>query len=130
MKEIKGLDDMMGGAVTERFNAALKTCLKNIIDPNTDAQKARKVTLELTIKPSKDRTTADFNLLCKPTLAPPVAVTQSMVINRNDAGEVVAIQTGGSGSDQLPGQMDVDDVKQADAYTNVTPLVIGGRKSG
>lgn len=104
MKEIKSLDDMMGGAVTERFNAALKTCLKNIIDPNTDATKARKVTLELTIKPSKDRTSAEFNLLCKPTLAPPVAVTQSMILNRDDAGNVIALQTN---SDQLPGQLDV-----------------------
>ena len=127
MREIKGLDDMMGGAVTERFNAALKTCLKNIIDPNTDATKARKVTLELTIKPSKDRTTADFNLLCRPTLAPPVAVTQSMVINRNDAGEVVALQTA---ANQLPGQMDVEDMQAPAAGSNVTPLVIGGRKSG
>lgn len=127
MKEIKGLDDMMGGAVTERFNAALRTCLKNIIDPNTDATKARKVTLELTIKPSKDRTMADFNLLCKPTLAPPVAVTQSMVLSRNDAGDVTALQTV---PDQLPGQMDVDDALQSNAPSNVTPLVIGGRKTG
>ncbi len=126
MKEIKSLDDMMGGAVTERFNAALKTCLKNIIDPNTDATKARKVTLELTIKPSKDRASAEFNLLCKPTLAPPVAVTQSMVITRNDAGEVSALQTGAINGDQIPGQMDVDDVQPG----NVTPLVIGGRRSG
>ncbi len=130
MKVINGLDDMMNGAVTERFNAALRTALKNIIDPNTDATKARKVTLELTIKPSKDRTTADFNLLCKPTLAPPVAVTQSMVLNRNDAGEVVALQTGCSIGDQLPGQMDVDEVQDAGRPNNVTPLVIGGRKSG
>ena len=128
MKEIKGLDDMMGGAVLERFSAALKTVHKNIIDPNTDATKARKVTLDLTIKPSKDRTSAEFNLICKPTLAPPVAVTQSMVLNRNDAGEVVALQTGGSVGDQLPGQMDVEDVHQANGTNNVTPLVIGGRR--
>lgn len=104
MKEIKAIDDMMNGAVTERFLAALRTVLKNIIDPNTDPTKARKVTLELTIKPSKDRTTADFNLLCKPTLAPPVAVTQSMVLSRNDAGDVTALQTV---ADQLPGQLAV-----------------------
>ncbi len=130
MKEIKSLDDMMGGAVLERFAAALKTVLKNIIDPNTDATKARKVTLELTIKPSKDRASAEFNLLCKPTLAPPVAVTQSMMLNRNDAGEVVALQAGANIGDQLPGQMDVDEVQQANGTNNVTPLVIGGRRSG
>lgn len=104
LKEIKNLDDMMNGAVTERFNAALKTCLKNIIDPNTSATTKRKVTLEVTITPSKDRTSAEFSLLCKPTLAPPVAVTQSMVLNRDDAGNVVALQTS---SEQLPGQVDL-----------------------
>ena len=127
MRPINNVDDVMGGAATERFNAAMKTVLKNIIDPNTDATKPRKVTLELTIKPSKDRTTADSILICKTTLAPPIAVTQSMVISRNDAGEVTALQTS---PNQLPGQMDVDDLPQANAANNVTPLVIGGRKSG
>ena len=130
MKPINSMDDMKGGAVLERFSAALKTVLKNIIDPNTSATKARKVTLELTIKPSEDRTTANFELICKPTLAPPMSVKQSMVLSRNDAGDVVALQTGGGIGDQLPGQMDVEDVNQANGTNNVTPLVIGGRKSG
>lgn len=106
-RQIKTLNDMMGGAVTERFNAALKTVLANVFDPNTDATKKRKITIELTVSPSKDRSTAEFGLNLKTLLASPTAVNQTMMLNRDDSGNITATEIGA----QLPGQLDMDEVE-------------------
>lgn len=108
MRQIKNLNDMMGGAVTERFSATLKTVLANIADPNTDATRKRKIVLELTISPNKDRMTGDYSLSCKPTLAPLSPITATMMFERDDEGNVTATEIGG----QLPGQMDIDDIQK------------------
>lgn len=107
MRQIKNLNDMMGGAVTERFTAALKTVLANVFDPNTDPAKKRKITIDLTVSPSKDRSTADFALNVKTLLASPTAVNQTMMLNRDDSGNITATEIG----DQLPGEIDIDEVE-------------------
>ena len=106
-RPIKSIADMMGGAVTERFNATLKTVLENIADPNTDAKKKRKIILELTISPSKDRATGDFSLSCNPILAPLSPISATVMFDRDDQGNITATELGG----QLPGQMDIDDLE-------------------
>ena len=62
MKQIRSLDDLMGGAALERFRKALDEALKNVQDPNTDPKKTRSVKMTLTIKPDKDRKSAKFLL--------------------------------------------------------------------
>lgn len=106
MRPIKSIGDMMGGAVSERFNATLKTVLENIADPNTDATRKRKITLELTVAPSKDRATADFSMNVKAALAPLSPINQTVMINRDDLGNITATEIGG----EIPGQMDIDDI--------------------
>ena len=49
---LAGLQD---GAVEERFQVALGKVLDNIADPNTDAEKARRITITLTFAPDKER---------------------------------------------------------------------------
>ena len=104
MHPIKGLDDIMQGAVTERFAAALQSTLKNVCDVNTDAKRKRKITLTLTIAPNGQRTAADFTMDVKTALAPPVPVSTTVSIDRDDEGRVSATELQG----QVPGQLDMD----------------------
>ena len=54
------LEDFAGGAVAERIGSAIQRVYENIANPNMDAEKARKLTIELTFKPDKnDRTDVD-----------------------------------------------------------------------
>jgi hypothetical protein len=49
------LSDLAGGAVEERWQAELHKALENIEDPNTDARKAREITIKVTILPDETR---------------------------------------------------------------------------
>lgn len=105
MRPIDGIGEMMQGAVNERFKAAMRTVLANIADPNTDAKKKRKITITLTLAPSKDRTTAECTLEVHNNVAPPTPVSTTLAIGRDDYGNVSATDLNG----QLPGQTEVDD---------------------
>lgn len=52
------LATVAGGAAVELFDRELRIVLDNIQDPNTEAEAVRKVTLEVLIKPTKDRESA------------------------------------------------------------------------
>lgn len=123
MKPIRSLDDLMNGAALERFNRCLDEVLKNIQDQNTDAKKTRKITMTLTVKPDKSRNSAKFLLAVSPGLAPIEPYEVNVMLARDDKGNTSAAEFG----NEIPGQMDVEDVQQGG---NVTPLVIGGRRSG
>lgn len=45
------IQNLYGGGAVERLHGALQEALQNILDPNTPAKKARKVKLEISIKP-------------------------------------------------------------------------------
>ena len=56
------IQSFAGGAVAEQISAAMQRVYENIADPNTVQDKARKLTIELTFKPSKsDRTDVDVS---------------------------------------------------------------------
>ncbi len=100
---IKSLDLLMSGAVSERFGDELSRALENILDPNTDPKKPRKITLTVTIKPNKDRNVADFAVEAKSSLAAPVPVATSVYIGKDKHGNVVAEEV----TDEIPGQMNI-----------------------
>lgn len=52
------LETVAGGAAVELFNAELEKVLQNIHDPNTDEKMVRVVRLEVRIKPTPDRESA------------------------------------------------------------------------
>lgn len=65
------LEDFAGGAVAERIGSAIQRVYENIANPNMDAEKARKLTIELTFKPDKnDRTDVDVTAIVKTSLQP------------------------------------------------------------
>ena len=103
MKEITNLDQLMNGALTERFNSEIKKVWKNVLDPNTDPKAKRKLTMTITLKPNANRDAADMEADVTVKLAPPVAIQQTVYVHQNDDGSIHAMENNG----QLPGQVDM-----------------------
>ena len=103
-RNIKKLDDLMEGALTSRFNRCFDELLRNVFDPNTDPEKKRKIILTVTVQPNKDRTSASFSTDIKTVTAPPITLSQMVLIARDDDGNVVAQEV----TTQVPGQIGMD----------------------
>lgn len=100
---ISSLDKLMSGAVSERFNDELQKVLENVLDPNTDPKKKRKVTLNVTIAPNEKRDIADFSVEAKSTLAPPIPVSTAVYIGKTSDGDIVAEEV----TKELPGTVNM-----------------------
>ncbi|MFD1777045.1 replication terminator protein [Paenibacillus rhizophilus] len=83
------LDNLAGGAVSERLNIELKKAADNIMDPNTDWKKARKVTMTITLKPDEERDIALVSIDTKTVLAPAHGVATKLVFGKDNAGQAV-----------------------------------------
>ena len=87
---INSLDNLMSGAVSERFNDELQKVLQNVLDPNTDPKKKRKLQFVVTVAPNEKRDAAEFSVDVKASLAPPVPVSTSVYIGKTNDGDVIA----------------------------------------
>ncbi|GMQ58945.1 hypothetical protein AN1V17_33420 [Vallitalea sediminicola] len=95
---------MAQGALVEQFDVEFEKVLDNIADPNTAAEKARKITIEFSIKPSSSRRTANVSFQTKCTLIPAAKLKTEIAIGRDTDGKLVAEEfTGG-----IPGQMSIN----------------------
>lgn len=88
---IVSLATINGGAAIERFDHELKKIVANINDVNTDAKAARKVTLEVTIKPTEDRTMCAYSIKVNGRPAPMTAVSAFFYLSYQN-GEIVAVE--------------------------------------
>jgi len=103
VKEITNLDQLMNGALNERFNSEIKKVWKNVLDPNTDPKAKRKLVMTITMKPNANRDAAEMEAEVTVKLAPPVPIQQTVYVHQNDDGSVHALENNG----QLPGQVDM-----------------------
>jgi hypothetical protein len=69
LEEPLTLVSLKGGALVELFDRALEQVLKNIADPNTDAESVRKIKMEVAFKADEERTRCAVILKCTPVLA-------------------------------------------------------------
>jgi hypothetical protein len=83
------LDTLAGGAVRERVQRELDVLLANIADPNTDAKKARSLTLTIKLKPDINREIVDVEISAKASLVPAHAIETKLVTGRDHTGKVV-----------------------------------------
>jgi hypothetical protein len=83
---------LAGGGVEEKLQYALDEVAANIADPNTDAKKTRKVTLTLTMKPNEQRTIANLDVDVKTSLAQPIPISTTLMIDRDEKGKIVAAE--------------------------------------
>lgn len=97
MKHIN-LEQFAGGKLSVQLNKALEKITENVQDPNTDAQKVRKINVSISLRPNDET---------KLSLAPELGATTALSMGRDlRTGEVEAIEI----FNQIPGQMSVNDV--------------------
>lgn len=85
MEETENIDisKIAGGAVAESIKFGLDEVFENILDPNTDPEKVRKLTLVFEFKPDESRQVIKTKTSCKTTLCPTNAITTQMLIGRS-----------------------------------------------
>lgn len=76
------------GAIVEQFDAEMQKVLENILDPNTEAMAARKITVNITLKPSDTRDVVGITCVTKTTLAPSKGVKTNVFIGKDRTGQV------------------------------------------
>jgi hypothetical protein len=90
--QVVTLSSLADGAALELFQNELGRVVENILDPNTDPEAARKVVLEVRIKPQEDREQADVEVKVKATLAGIRGARTRFFLGR-DHGQCVAIES-------------------------------------
>lgn len=100
MDNMINLEKFAGGALAEKFNIGLKEVLENIADPNTEAKKKRKMTVELTFAPDEERELSIVDIVVKTKLEPTKAVATKIIIDKDGQGGVIASEY----NNQLKGQ--------------------------
>lgn len=106
MKHIN-LEQFAGGKLSVQLNKALEKITENVQDPNTDAQKVRKINVSISLRPNDERNFVSTTVETKLSLAPELGATTALSMGRDlRTGEVEAIET----FNQIPGQMSVNDV--------------------
>lgn len=96
-EEAMSLENLGDGAAIEMFNDELQKILDNIVDPNAQAKKDRKIVLTVTIKPDEDRQIGDILIECQGKTAASRAYATRCVIGkagkRGEARELKTNQT-------------------------------------
>lgn len=106
MKHIN-LEQFAGGKLSVQLNKALEKITENVQDPNTDAQKVRKINVSISFRPNDERNFVATTVETKLSLAPELGATTALSMGRGlRTGEVEAVEI----FNQIPGQMNVEDV--------------------
>jgi len=83
------------GAIDERFRHVLCDVIENILDPNTDAKTARKITIDMKISPDpENREKCDFEVVVKSKLAPAKAHQSMLFVGIDENGEMDSQEVG------------------------------------
>ena len=105
------LATICGGAVQEKVDRALGKVVENILDPNTDSEKKRTITLKITMKPNEHdyedvNVTADVSY----TLAPDLGVQTQFFVNKDLQDGHVTVMEHRRG--EIRGQLDFGDIER------------------
>ena len=107
-RQIKKLDELMDGAMTERFNRELDRVLNNVLDPNTSPKAKRQIQIIFDVIPNERRDAAEFKTDVKSKLAPAMAISQTVFLRQDDEGRVTATEI----TKEVPGQVSMDGTEQ------------------
>lgn len=126
MSKMINLEKFADGALTEKFNIALTEVLENIADPNTEENKKRKLTIELTFLPSEDREISFVDIVTKTKLEPKKSAMTTILIDKDGKGGIIASEY----RKQIEGQryIRVDEETGEILEPNDTPVDIKGIK--
>ena len=99
------LEDIAGGALQEKANAAMRKVIDNMQDPNTPWKNKRQITIKIAFSQNEDRDDTAVELSVETKLAPVSPVVTRMAIGRDlRTGETYAQEYG----KQIRGQMSFD----------------------
>jgi len=84
-KEQISLSNLKDGAAIEIFDYELQKVLKNILDPNTNAEAVREITLKVKIKPDKNRDFGPVSIQGISKLAPAEPIVTQAFFGRAGA---------------------------------------------
>lgn len=96
------VESLAGGGAVERLHRALQEALDNILDPNTEPKKPRKVKMVLTIKPKEARNMGDMTVETSTVLCAPKPLEATIIIDTGADGRGVASELA---TGEVPGQM-------------------------
>ena len=80
------LSDLMNGGLEEKMNHELKKVVENIIDPNTEATKAREITIKIKIVPWEDRAKCNMNAVVTSKLQPTKKIDTIIYVGKTEEG--------------------------------------------
>lgn len=115
MEEYVTLETLGEGAAIELFNDELRKVLENILDPNTEADKAREIKLLVKIIPNDDRSITQTVIECTSKLASARGVKTILYVGRKN-GDAVATEHNpkqGKLFDQPQKPADITNLKEA-----------------
>jgi hypothetical protein len=115
-EEIVTLTSIANGAAMELFDHELKRVIENIMDPNTDAEAKRAITIKIVIAPDDNRNIGFASVEVSSKLSGVKPVSSTMYFGKKD-GELVAVQNNFT----QPGIFDKE-------KSNIQPLVAVERK--
>ena len=81
MKHIN-LEQFAGGKLSVQLNKALEKITENVQDPNTDAQKVRKINVSISFRPNDERNFVATTVETKLSLAPELGATTALSMGR------------------------------------------------
>jgi len=84
------LSRLAEGAVQERINEELQKVAQNIMDPNTEWKKVRKVTLTISVSPDESREIGLVGIEAKSSLAPAKGIATTFMFGTSREGKAVA----------------------------------------
>lgn len=79
-----------GGAISELFDDAMAKVIANAQDPNTKADQMREINIKVKIKPTSERTAADYLVEVTTKLANVVGVANRMHFGRKGTTRQIA----------------------------------------
>lgn len=83
------LSELNEGSLQERFDFELEQVSKNIMDPNTDPDKKRKITIDITVMSDEYREGLVFDAQVKSKLAPRENISARVLIGKDAKGNVI-----------------------------------------
>ena len=105
------VESLAGGGAVERLHKAMQEALDNILDPNTEAKKPRKVKMILTIKPKEARNMGDMTIETSTVLCAPKPLEATILIDTGADGRGVACELA---TGEIPGAQPLLEEMQQD----------------
>lgn len=111
MSKIVDLNSFANGAMAERLNQELQKVLDNVVDPNTDPKKVRKVTMVVSIASNENRELANVSVQVKSTMAPAKNIESQLIMDYDNNGKITGaeLKSGVKGQTYIDPEGDVSD---------------------